>query len=104
MACPRAYDSLEVSQVRYYFPYESDGFRYILDDIGAHKVDNIVDEALVQLLDRVTSLVGRIWQFAKPVLCNDAPEGFVPDELDDDSALTTKDISSYAWRSVKEAR
>lgn len=88
----------------YNHPHKSNGSRYIVDGIVNHNVGNAIDEVLVHLLSRITDLVWRIWKFAKLVLCNDAPEGFVPEELDDESALTTKDISSYAWRSVKEAR
>ncbi|KAK5006117.1 hypothetical protein LTR60_006059, partial [Cryomyces antarcticus] len=39
----------------------------------------------------------------KDVLCDDAPEGHVPDDFDEEDEITTKDISSYCWRAVKEA-
>jgi hypothetical protein len=39
----------------------------------------------------------------KDVLCNDAPEGYIPDEVNDEVNITTKDILSYSWRALKEA-
>ncbi|KAF2836658.1 hypothetical protein M501DRAFT_939156 [Patellaria atrata CBS 101060] len=44
-----------------------------------------------------------IWQCVKPILCNDAPEGYVPEDLEQEDALSTKDILSYSWRALKEA-
>lgn len=38
------------------------------------------------------------------VLCNDAPEGYIPDEMDEEISINTKDILSYCWRALKEAR
>jgi hypothetical protein len=45
-----------------------------------------------------------IWTCVKDTLCNDAPEGYVPDEIEEDNGITTKDILSYSWRALKEAR
>jgi hypothetical protein len=45
-----------------------------------------------------------VWDCVKDVLCNDAPEGHMPDELEGEQDVTTKDILSYSWRALKEAR
>lgn len=45
-----------------------------------------------------------VWNCVKTTLCNDAPEGYVPDEMDDEDDIGTKDILSYSWRALKEAR
>jgi hypothetical protein len=45
-----------------------------------------------------------IWACVKDTLCNDAPEGYVPDELEEENNITTKDILSYSWRALKESR
>lgn len=45
-----------------------------------------------------------VWDCVKDVLCNDAPEGHIPDELEGDQEISTKDILSYSWRALKEAR
>jgi hypothetical protein len=46
----------------------------------------------------------RVWTGVPDVLCQDAPEGYVPDETAEDEGITTKDILSYSWRALKEAR
>jgi hypothetical protein len=45
-----------------------------------------------------------LWSCVYPVLCADAPEGHVLDELEDEASLDTKEILSYSWRGLKEAR
>jgi hypothetical protein len=45
-----------------------------------------------------------VWNCVKDVLCNDAPEGHMPEELEGEQDITTKDILSYSWRALKEAR
>jgi hypothetical protein len=53
--------------------------------------------------DIVTSIES-LWSCVYHVLCADAPEGHVPDELEDESSVDTKEILSYSWRGLKEAR
>ncbi|TKA79768.1 hypothetical protein B0A49_02661 [Cryomyces minteri] len=55
------------------------------------------------LIHQVVSCLERLWLSVKDVLCDDAPEGHVPDDFDEEDEITTKDISSYCWRAVKEA-
>ena len=50
------------------------------------------------------STLSRVWHCVRPILCNDAPEGHVPEDLDPESDVNTKDILSYCWRALKEAR
>lgn len=45
-----------------------------------------------------------VWNCVKGVLCNDAPEGFVPDDIGAEPSINTKDILSYCWRALKESR
>ncbi|KAG9189219.1 hypothetical protein G6011_06087 [Alternaria panax] len=52
--------------------------------------------------DIVTSIES-LWTCVYHVLCADAPEGHVPDEMEDESSLDTKEILSYSWRGLKEA-
>jgi hypothetical protein len=37
-------------------------------------------------------------------LCADAPEGHVPEEMEEETSVDTKEILSYSWRGLKEAR
>ncbi|KAH7408541.1 putative death-receptor fusion protein-domain-containing protein [Phaeosphaeria sp. MPI-PUGE-AT-0046c] len=43
------------------------------------------------------------WNCVQHILCTDAPEGHVPEEIDEESSLDTKEILSYSWRGLKEA-
>ncbi|KAM0716200.1 hypothetical protein Q7P37_007645 [Cladosporium fusiforme] len=62
-------------------------------------------EAGVQsgLYERVEKLLQHVWTVVKPTLCDDAPEGHMPDEMDDVPDISSKDILSYCWRALKEA-
>lgn len=54
---------------------------------------------------RIIEALRGVWEAVHSVLCNDAPEGFVPEDLDDESdAQIVKDALSYSWRALKEAR
>lgn len=57
-----------------------------------------------QLHTDIVSSIESLWTCVYHVLCADAPEGHVPDELEDDASLDTKEILSYSWRGLKEAR
>jgi hypothetical protein len=46
----------------------------------------------------------RIWAAVKEVLCNDSPEGHLPQDLDDIDTLDTKDVLSYSFRAIHESR
>ncbi|KAH7065827.1 HEAT repeat protein-like protein [Paraphoma chrysanthemicola] len=43
------------------------------------------------------------WTSVQHILCADAPEGHVPDEMDEEISLDTKEVLSYSWRGLKEA-
>jgi hypothetical protein len=45
-----------------------------------------------------------LWSIVYNVLCADAPEGNVPDEIDESASLDTREVLSYSWRGLKEAR
>jgi hypothetical protein len=45
-----------------------------------------------------------LWSCVKNTLCADAPEGHVPEDLEEEMSLDTKEILSYSWRALKEAR
>jgi hypothetical protein len=38
------------------------------------------------------------------VLCNDSPEGHLPQDLDEIDVVDTKDVLSYSFRAVHESR
>ncbi|KAI6879686.1 hypothetical protein KC360_g7779 [Hortaea werneckii] len=54
-------------------------------------------------LDRLTTCLHEIWEVVKPTLCNDAPEGYLPEAMLETPDVSTKDTLSYCWRALKEA-
>jgi hypothetical protein len=57
-----------------------------------------------QLHSDIVASIESLWSCVYHVLCADAPEGHVPDEMEDEVSLDTKEILSYSWRGLKEAR
>ena len=82
--------------------------RYILDEPGFYNhlkgVSEEEKDGWRDVHSQLTLLLQCIWQCVRDILCNDAPEGHVPDEFEDDIEFTDKDILSYSWRALKEAR
>lgn len=63
-----------------------------------------VPTAVLQaLFIRIYKCLHQTWSCVHDILCNDAPEGFVPDDVDEQSDIGTKDVLSYSWRALKEA-
>jgi hypothetical protein len=54
--------------------------------------------------DNILGCIEDFWTCVQHILCADAPEGLVPDEIEEEASLDTKEILSYSWRGVKEAR
>jgi hypothetical protein len=82
--------------------------RHILNSPGIYvQIEEMSDEDRTIWLEihRRTSLaLLGTWEVVKTVLCIDAPEGHVPEDLEDVHDLTTKDVLSYSWRALAEAR
>jgi hypothetical protein len=57
-----------------------------------------------QAHDEILESIQGFWTCIEHILCTDAPEGHVPDEIDEEASLDTKEILSYSWRGLKEAR
>ncbi|PHH82701.1 hypothetical protein CDD82_5151 [Ophiocordyceps australis] len=60
--------------------------------------------AMQSLQETLVCCCQRVWQAVRPVLCDDSPEGHLPDELDELEGLDTKDVLSYSFRAVHESR
>lgn len=58
------------------------------------------------LLHRITQVLQHTWKGVQSILCNDAPEGYLPEDLEEEAeeGLDTKTVLSYSWRALKEAR
>jgi hypothetical protein len=53
---------------------------------------------------RIAFACTRIWDVVKDILCNDSPEGHLPQDLDEGDFIDTKDVLSYSFRAVHESR
>lgn len=81
--------------------------RYVLEGpfTGSLPSGAFTGAAWSKSVSTLLRLPSEIWESLGPVLCIDAPEGHVPDDMDDqDDQVDTKTIMSFAWRAVKEAR
>lgn len=56
------------------------------------------------LQNRIVVSCYSIWQTVKDILCNDSPEGHIPEEVDDVESIDTKDVLSYSFRAIHESR
>lgn len=61
-------------------------------------------EDLETLQTRCFKCCDRVWQLVRHVLCDDSPEGHLPEELEEVEGLDTKDLLSYSFRAVHESR
>ncbi|KAK6207536.1 HEAT repeat protein [Colletotrichum tabaci] len=60
-------------------------------------------EAMSVLQDRIVKCCQRIWAAVRDILCDDSPEGHLPQELEDLEGLDTKDLLSYSFRAIHES-
>lgn len=52
---------------------------------------------------RAVALSARIWDAVSHVLCDDSPEGRLPEELEEIEGLDTKGLLSYSFRAIHES-
>lgn len=52
---------------------------------------------------RILGLCSRIWDAVSYVLCDDSPEGHLPEELEETEGLDTKSLLSYSFRATHES-
>lgn len=53
---------------------------------------------------RVVECSKEIWNVVKPILCDDSPEGHLPQEMEEAQGLDTKGLLSYSFRAIHESR
>ena len=76
--------------------------RYALEQI-LNSASTGEEQKFEKMFSRLELTVLHTWRSVRHLLCNDAPEGFMPEEMEDDASLTTRDVLSYAWRGLKES-
>ncbi|OHW95084.1 heat repeat protein [Colletotrichum incanum] len=60
-------------------------------------------ESMTRLQGRIVKCCQRIWAAVRDILCDDSPEGHLPQELEDLEGLDTKDLLSYSFRAIHES-
>ena len=83
-------------------------FRYIIESGNFYSTVNSDTFEHRQLWQHFQSYlvdtIHRVWICVHDILCHDAPEGHVPEDMENESDIDTKDILSFSWRALKEAR
>ncbi|KND95019.1 hypothetical protein TOPH_00464 [Tolypocladium ophioglossoides CBS 100239] len=59
--------------------------------------------AVHELQSTLVSCCERVWKAVRDVLCDDSPEGHLPQELEDLEGLDTKNLLSFSFRAVHES-
>jgi hypothetical protein len=61
-------------------------------------------EPFRRLQRRIVYCCQEAWNIVRHVLCDDSPEGHLPEEMEDIEGLDTKDLLSYSFRAIHESR
>lgn len=77
--------------------------RYIWEVLSQDRYTTDELELLTTPQSRVVDLCTRMWKAVSYVLCDDSPEGHIPEELEEIEGLDTKGLLSYSFRATHEA-
>ncbi|KAK7751621.1 hypothetical protein SLS62_006447 [Diatrype stigma] len=77
--------------------------RYLWGSLSSKKYADDDLTILEGFQDRAIACCSRIWQAVRHVLCDDSPEGHLPEELEEMEGLDTKDLLSYSFRAIHES-
>ncbi|KAI3338899.1 putative death-receptor fusion protein-domain-containing protein [Ustulina deusta] len=77
--------------------------RYIWSSLSGIELDQRYLIILGGFQDRVISYCQRVWRAVQHILCDDSPEGHLPEELQQIEGLDTKDLLSYSFRAIHES-
>ncbi|ORY10759.1 putative death-receptor fusion protein-domain-containing protein [Clohesyomyces aquaticus] len=80
--------------------------RYIIDQDGFYAVSQsstVQFDLWRKLHLRIYTCFATLWSCTRHILCADAPEGYVPEDLEEEENTNTKEVLSYCWRGLKEA-
>lgn len=80
-------------------------FSYIWQVVTiCHEYSSLEMRDLEQLQHRMFKSCERIWNIVQHVLCDDSPEGHLPEELEEVEGLDTRGLLSYSFRAIHESR
>lgn len=77
--------------------------RYMWDVLAQDRYSNEELQLLSEAQNRIVKLCSRIWDAVSYVLCDDSPEGHLPEELEEIEGLDTKSLLSYSFRAIHES-
>ncbi|RYP32263.1 hypothetical protein DL767_005314 [Monosporascus sp. MG133] len=77
--------------------------RYLWGSLSVKKYMEDDLRHLESLQDRAITCCDRIWQAVRHILCDDSPEGHLPEELEEVEGLDTKGLLSYSFRAIHES-
>ena len=81
-----------------------DAINHSKDFEGTNAQDLDCHGELENLQKRMAACCSRVWHAVKDILCNDSPEGYLPEDLDEVEEVDTKDVLSYSFRAIHESR
>jgi len=61
-------------------------------------------EKWIDFIQRMVRSSSSIWEAVNDILCNESPEGHLPEEINELEVIDTKDVLSYSFRAVHESR
>ncbi|RYP58547.1 hypothetical protein DL769_008921 [Monosporascus sp. CRB-8-3] len=77
--------------------------RYLWGSLSVRKYMEDDLRHLESLQDRAITCCDRIWKAVRHILCDDSPEGHLPEELEEVEGLDTKGLLSYSFRAIHES-
>jgi hypothetical protein len=78
--------------------------RYIWGSLSGVQFSQPCLTTLDKFQDHAVSCCRRVWRAVRHILCDDSPEGHLPEELQQIEGLDTKDLLSYSFRAIHESR
>ncbi|EHK24695.1 uncharacterized protein TRIVIDRAFT_61472 [Trichoderma virens Gv29-8] len=70
--------------------------------VSEKKLSKSEAESASALQDRMIDCCERVWKAVRDVLCDDSPEGHLPEEMEDTEGLDTKGLLSYSFRAIHD--
>ncbi|KAK0766713.1 hypothetical protein N5P37_000440 [Trichoderma harzianum] len=71
--------------------------------VSEKKLSESEAESASVLQNRMINCCERVWKAVRDVLCDDSPEGHLPEEMEDTEGLDTKGLLSYSFRAIHES-